>query len=99
MAAVFVGSLSSAIIIKHGQTGIGTKVKSQDPGRAGLIWTLDGLYALNTIEIATGGYIYSSQPVLIMLGLGLMLLGLKRIIYNTKLPQLQWLPLVSSTFP
>jgi hypothetical protein len=99
MAAVFAGNLSSAITVKHGQTGIGTKVKSQDPGMAGLNWTLDGLYVLHTIEIATGGYIYSSQPVLIMLGLGLMLLGLRRSIYNTKLQQLQWLPLVSSNFP
>jgi hypothetical protein len=99
MAAVFAGNLSSAITVKHGQTGIGTKVKSRDPERAGLSWTLDGLYVLNTIEIATGGYIYSSQPVLIMLGLGLILLGLRRSIYNTKLQQLHCLPLVSSTFP
>jgi hypothetical protein len=98
VAAVFARNLSSAITVKHGQTGIGMKVKSQGPGRAGLIWNLDGLYVLNTIEIATGGYIYSSQPVLIMLGLGLMLLSLMRSIYNTKLQQLQWLPLVSSTF-
>jgi hypothetical protein len=80
MAAVFAGNLSSAVTIRHGQTGNGTKVMSQDPGRAGLSWTLDGLYVLHTIEIATGGYIYSSQPVLIMLGLGLMLLGLRRSI-------------------
>jgi hypothetical protein len=98
VAAVFAGNLFLAITVKHGQTGIGMKVKSQDPGRAGLIWNLDGLYVLNTIEIATGGYIYLSQPVLIMLGLGLMLLSLMRSIYNTKLQQLQWLPLVSSTF-
>jgi hypothetical protein len=99
MDAVFAGNLFSAITVKHGQTGIGTKAKSQDPGRAGLSWTLDGLYVLNTIKINIGGYICSSQPALIMLGLGLKLLGLRRSIYNTKLQQLQWLLLVSLTFP
>ena len=99
MAVVFASNLFWALTVKHGRTDIGTKVKSQNPGRAGLSWTLDGLYVLNTIEIVTGGYIYSSQPVPIMLGLGLKLLGLRRSIYNTKLQQLQWLPLVSSAFP
>jgi hypothetical protein len=100
MAAVFAGNFSSAVNIRNGQTGNGMKVMSQDTGRAGLSWTLDCLYVLKAaIEIATGQYVYSSQPVLIMLGLGLMLLGLRRSIYITKLQELQWLPLVSSTFP